>query len=628
MAESLEREIAGLRSLLSSERDPDGRAFVPLADAYRRSRDFDRALDVLKTGLERHPTLASAHVVSAWVHRDRGDRDTARTSWERVLELDDENIEALRGMGTLLLESGRIDEARPFLERVRSFDPDDADVQGYLAEIGRRAAAPPPPIEPTHQAELETEPAAADSDLPPPVFAPSEMELETREAEPALADELEGLDKELAALIDQELAGFTEEPITLTEEPIAVVGESSPLSDWELTPEPPPSAEESSVEAEPAASSGAEAEEPLVLAAAAEALSPEEEPLVLAAGAEALLAGETLEVRTERNGEADEEVEPEELPATRTLAELFARQGLHARAIEVYEKLVAGSPDDEALRRRLRELRDQSRPTYTPHRVHAEDTEEIARAWGAVEGPPTVSPFGWTPEEPRTERVKEPGAPISSYFSRLLSWEPGAPPESAAPSTVETPEPAATDVDVPAPPPEVFQVAAEPEVLSIVEGPWSAPAQVAEQPEPVGEESPVDPMGVLGTLEALEAEAAAAPELPESFGALELLPREEPFAPAIDDDDDEPAWVAAILESGHAPPTPHEEAALPSIVPIDSLAPDRFAADGSPRVAEVVPISSLAPAVVSISSLAPDAVPIESLAPDTGPIRDTSTIRF
>src|SRR5688572_2448935 len=85
VADSLEREIQGLRALLHTDRDPEGRAFVPLADAYRRARDLDRALEVVSIGLERHPTLASAYVVEAWVHQDRGDSNGAAAAWERVL---------------------------------------------------------------------------------------------------------------------------------------------------------------------------------------------------------------------------------------------------------------------------------------------------------------------------------------------------------------------------------------------------------------------------------------------------------------------------------------------------------------------------------------------------------------
>jgi hypothetical protein len=42
---------------------------------------------------------------------------------------------------------------------------------------------------------------------------------------------------------------------------------------------------------------------------------------------------------------------------TPTLAEIYARQGHVDRAIEIYEKVVAGDPGDERSRARLAELR-------------------------------------------------------------------------------------------------------------------------------------------------------------------------------------------------------------------------------------------------------------------------------
>lgn len=49
--ESLEQQIDQLEELYESELDPQGRAFVPLADAHRRLGDLDKALAVVQQGL-------------------------------------------------------------------------------------------------------------------------------------------------------------------------------------------------------------------------------------------------------------------------------------------------------------------------------------------------------------------------------------------------------------------------------------------------------------------------------------------------------------------------------------------------------------------------------------------------
>ena len=51
MPESLKQQIDRLEGLYESELDPQGRAFVPLADAHRRLGDLDKALAVVQQGL-------------------------------------------------------------------------------------------------------------------------------------------------------------------------------------------------------------------------------------------------------------------------------------------------------------------------------------------------------------------------------------------------------------------------------------------------------------------------------------------------------------------------------------------------------------------------------------------------
>ena len=50
MTEALEQEIRTLRALQSSERDPEGRVFAPLADAYRRAGRIPEAVQLLNEG--------------------------------------------------------------------------------------------------------------------------------------------------------------------------------------------------------------------------------------------------------------------------------------------------------------------------------------------------------------------------------------------------------------------------------------------------------------------------------------------------------------------------------------------------------------------------------------------------
>jgi len=115
-------ELEAIQAMRLSGRDPEGRAFVPIADAHRQRRDFDLALAVLREGLHRLPDSASAHVVAAWTHEDRGDLAAAEAAWFRVLDLDAGNAGAVERLGRLLQATGRAEEAEQFRSRLRALE--------------------------------------------------------------------------------------------------------------------------------------------------------------------------------------------------------------------------------------------------------------------------------------------------------------------------------------------------------------------------------------------------------------------------------------------------------------------------------------------------------------------------
>ena len=111
-------------------------------------------------------------------------------------------------------------------------------------------------------------------------------------------------------------------------------------------------------------------------------------------------------------------VEETELPDsggsifTRTMGDIYARQGFREKAVEVYEHLSQEDPENAELAARLAELR------------------------GPPEEAPALTEASDQAEEPRPQEVVEPGdfQTISEYFEDLLAWVPGAVPiESLAP---------------------------------------------------------------------------------------------------------------------------------------------------------------------------------------------------
>ncbi len=347
MQPSLEEEISELRARFWSERDPEGRAFVPLADAYRRAGELNEAVELLDEGLERHPGLTAGHLVAGRVHRARDDADAAREAFRRVLEMDPENPEALRSLAELAEEDGREADAREHWHRLALREP-GGDARKHLRRL----------------------------------------------KEQHFRDLLEGEDED--------------EP-----------GDVVPID--ELAPDEPDAA--------------AEPEAPVE--------EPTPEPAVAAAGEEELRAspdeGESAAVYT------------------RTMAELYARQGLWDRAEEVYERLLEADPSDEELQARLEAVRARREPGEPAGGVGAAqgppeplakraegaelsteeeegaEVETLARDWaaGPAETGELASPFAWGQDEEPEEGTElrtaggASGPSIAAYFRRLVSEEEG-----------------------------------------------------------------------------------------------------------------------------------------------------------------------------------------------------------
>lgn len=88
--ESAEEEIHRFEEQF--KRQPESLVFARLADAYRKAGDPHRALEVLEEGIRRHADYLSAHIVRARTYLDLGRVEDAQSAFERVLELDAQNL--------------------------------------------------------------------------------------------------------------------------------------------------------------------------------------------------------------------------------------------------------------------------------------------------------------------------------------------------------------------------------------------------------------------------------------------------------------------------------------------------------------------------------------------------------
>jgi len=127
--------------------NPKGRNFAPLADAYRKAGELDRAIELCTAGLERHPDYVSAHIVFGRCLIDQKNDSGASGVFRKVLALDPENVLALKILAEIAARGSRYDEAAEWLGRLLAADPMNGDAgqgQGGSSggEAGPRARGP------------------------------------------------------------------------------------------------------------------------------------------------------------------------------------------------------------------------------------------------------------------------------------------------------------------------------------------------------------------------------------------------------------------------------------------------------------------------------------------------------
>ncbi|UCF06205.1 MAG: tetratricopeptide repeat protein [bacterium] len=133
MAEDINEELQSL--IERFEGAPDSRLFAPLADAYRKKGDIDRAIEICERGIERYPEYASARVILGKCFYDKGATERAKSEFVRVLELDSENMVALKFVGEILLAEDDRREAATYFRKLLSIDPLNEDAKRILKEL-------------------------------------------------------------------------------------------------------------------------------------------------------------------------------------------------------------------------------------------------------------------------------------------------------------------------------------------------------------------------------------------------------------------------------------------------------------------------------------------------------------
>jgi tetratricopeptide (TPR) repeat protein len=293
------------------------RYFAPLANEYRKAGDLTQAISICRTYVPQQPAHMSGHIVFGQALFEAGEFEEARGVFESALQLDPENLIALRHLGDIARERGELTAARTWYRRVLDADPRNPEVVALLSSIDGL---------PDAQAYRQSSPVEALSgwqdinpertlELPPTLATPTPPS-----PPPAVADPVTAPTPVLTPRVEPHsgpMEGFFSAESDLEEMKTA----------------PPPAADEGGM------GSGFETME-------FQAPKREDHPEVPAM-------------------EPPAESDTPQAFVTETMAELYLQQGFRDEALAVYRQLLAQNPHDDNLRERVTQLESGSRSSFS-----------------------------------------------------------------------------------------------------------------------------------------------------------------------------------------------------------------------------------------------------------------------
>jgi len=334
------------------------RYFAPLANEYRKSGDFEQAIFICQEFLPQQPGHMSGHIVYGQALFETGRHDEARSVFETALALDPENLIALRHLGDIARARGDNETARAWYRRVLESDPRNEEIAGILASIdtdGSETTGAPAPeaARSTGDEGPITIESAISSAAPGTDHAPAASD--PAATKPPAAAPSESSFDDVAKLFTTGSGSSLSGPLQLIHEGEDLLGHPD-----EHTSEDAKPIRAGGGEARPAASSG------FSPFSSADDLSPSgfQTPF---------LDGLTSPEPAPPPPPAEQEAAPPPAPpqpaaaaadaasafVTETMAELYVKQGHVDQALDVYRKLVKLHPNDDALATRLRQLESE-----------------------------------------------------------------------------------------------------------------------------------------------------------------------------------------------------------------------------------------------------------------------------
>ncbi|HXE58909.1 MAG TPA: tetratricopeptide repeat protein [Gemmatimonadales bacterium] len=115
--------------------NPRGTVFAPYAEALRKHGQLDLAREVLKQGLEFHPDYVPGNIVLGRCCLDLGEDGAAEAAFTHALQLDPENVIALKALAEITERQGRLVESVSWLNQLVAVDPSNDEARDQLARV-------------------------------------------------------------------------------------------------------------------------------------------------------------------------------------------------------------------------------------------------------------------------------------------------------------------------------------------------------------------------------------------------------------------------------------------------------------------------------------------------------------
>jgi tetratricopeptide repeat protein len=153
------------------DRDPGSRLFAQLAEEYRKAGSHADAIRVARNGLAQHPSYTSARLTLGRALLESGDPAGARAELEAALKDAPDNILASRFLGQALEALGELAPALEQLQKTLKMAPGDRQLESQIVSLQTRLRSPQPaaaaaPRAPAPPPAARPQPPAAPPDVP------------------------------------------------------------------------------------------------------------------------------------------------------------------------------------------------------------------------------------------------------------------------------------------------------------------------------------------------------------------------------------------------------------------------------------------------------------------------------